>query len=204
VAGFWRSRTKLNRCCDVTVHAIVCRTKNPVVSASTRCESHLPLPTNASADATCLSSSRVIRRTSTFVSIAPMRLSDVTGDCLLQTRASEASDVSRRQRDECRRMSTDPLCGRRLSRRPVPTRAPSRGRFRVYGESPRAPISAPWAVSSDRGRAMMRYYMVIGAPSRNPSLVATSARIPTARPPTYPKPDTTLCCWRRSHTTVQC
>src|SRR5688572_24777317 len=39
-------------------------------SASARCGSHAPLATNASAALTCRESSRVIRRTSTFVSMA--------------------------------------------------------------------------------------------------------------------------------------
>jgi len=46
--------------------------RSHVVSASTRCETHAPLVTKASAAASCLESSRVIKRTRTLVSTASM------------------------------------------------------------------------------------------------------------------------------------
>src|SRR6266542_1208285 len=48
-----------------------------MASTSTRCETHAPRATNASAAATCFASSRVTRRTSTFVSAARMAPLDV-------------------------------------------------------------------------------------------------------------------------------
>ena len=54
-----------------------------MVSASTSCETHAPLATNASAAATCAASSRISRRTSTLVSTARMLPSHVGSNARL-------------------------------------------------------------------------------------------------------------------------
>src|ERR1044071_4463170 len=54
------------------------------VSASTTWDTHTPFETNSSAASTCAASSRVSRRTRTFVSIARMLCPDVTTDRFLQ------------------------------------------------------------------------------------------------------------------------
>src|SRR5690348_4246818 len=55
-----------------------------MVSARTRCETQAPFATNASAASTCPGSSRVIRRTSRFVSIACMLALHARADALLE------------------------------------------------------------------------------------------------------------------------
>src|SRR5262249_26227883 len=58
--------------------------RTQTASTSARCGTQAPLATNASAALTCFASSRVTRRTSTFVSTARMALSHVPPDALPQ------------------------------------------------------------------------------------------------------------------------
>src|SRR5262249_52731743 len=58
--------------------------RTQTASTSARCGTQAPLATNASAAFTCFASSRVTRRTSTFVSTARMALSHVPPDALPQ------------------------------------------------------------------------------------------------------------------------